>query len=181
MMILEKPYTIEEIKSNMVDGRITGDILIDKKLLVNMGFESTLTVLSECLTGSPLLTDIKYKRVGSYYNNDIVRVSGNPRKILNDVEKNYIVVRAINNDPTILNDAPTDKQSAWEMMLEDLLDVSGHIQDAYKEMKDKKGYCHCERPSLKFVIQDIYAWAKIGDNRYNWAIHFVNQEGNIYP
>lgn len=81
-MILTRPYTIEEIKANLVDGRITGDVLVPVNEMVNLDLENILDRLSELLTGSPLLMGIDYRLIGSYDDCQILRVSGDPSEIL---------------------------------------------------------------------------------------------------
>lgn len=64
-MILDKPYTEEEINS-LIDknGYITGNVVANLTEIIDADLESFLDILSIRLTGSDLLTDISYEPIG---------------------------------------------------------------------------------------------------------------------
>lgn len=65
MLILEKPYTEEEIKTKADENnRIEGVIKIEMAQIIHSDMEEFLDILSEKLVGSCLLSDISYKIVG---------------------------------------------------------------------------------------------------------------------
>lgn len=83
-LYLTKPMTIEEMKRNMnEDCFIKGNIAINLSDAIDNDFEGFLDVLSESLTGSPLLMDISYKVVG-FEDGDIliIEVIGDVSNIL---------------------------------------------------------------------------------------------------
>ena len=65
MEYLTKPMTVEEMKKNMNnDCFIKGNVAINLSDAIDNDLEGFLDILSENLTGSPLLMDISYKVVG---------------------------------------------------------------------------------------------------------------------
>jgi hypothetical protein len=86
MSHLRRPYTSEEIRLNLdKDGYVSGEVAVELNDIINADFESFLDLISEKLTGAPVLTDISYEVSGvSGRGQVVIKVTGDPADLLND-------------------------------------------------------------------------------------------------
>lgn len=84
------PLSIAEMKAQMrdADGLIRGRVRVSFSECICLGLESFLDLLSEALTGSLLLMDIRYRIVATDADGDtlVIEVWGNPSEIIADEE-----------------------------------------------------------------------------------------------
>lgn len=85
--LLEKPLTLDEIaemrKKNR-DGYISGVVHVDLNDVIEKDLEGFLDTLSSKLTGTELLSDIKYTVVGVEDGDLAIKVEGDPEMVLED-------------------------------------------------------------------------------------------------
>lgn len=89
MKVLEKPYTIKEIKKKMnQNGYISGNIAVPLRDIIHTDYEGFLDILGMKLVGSICLGDISYSVAGHTDDNQvIIRVTGDALT-LPDFEEN---------------------------------------------------------------------------------------------
>lgn len=82
-VLITEPMTIQQLKAEATeDGWIEGVIPVDLSTFTDNDLESLLDILSEQLTGSPLLSQISYHVVGHEGNTLHIRVEGDISLIL---------------------------------------------------------------------------------------------------
>ena len=77
--VLEKPLTKKQMKKQIADGTnsyVSGVVAVDLSDFIDNDLEGVLDLLSDRLTGSPLLSDINYEVVGHEGSTLHVRVNG---------------------------------------------------------------------------------------------------------
>lgn len=83
MILLSKPLTLEQLKEQAdEDNYVSGVVLVDLSDAIDNDLEGWLDLLSEKLTGSPLLMDINYRVVGQRDNELKIEVTGDVSGII---------------------------------------------------------------------------------------------------
>jgi len=83
VILLSKPLTLEQLKEQAdEDNYVSGVVLVDLSDAIDNDLEGWLDLLSEKLTGSPLLMDINYRVVGQRDNELKIEVTGDVSGII---------------------------------------------------------------------------------------------------
>lgn len=93
MKVLEKPYTIQEMKEKKnEDGYVTGCVAVALSDIIDNDLEQFLDLIAEKLVANDCLMDINYKAIGiidvdSGNANIIIEVTGDVSNILDMEER----------------------------------------------------------------------------------------------